>query len=465
MYPTVYVALFGWLIVAFALFRTRPFRQAVIWATLLPFLFLPTTTIEFSGVPNYGRSTAIGYGLLIGLLVSRGVSIRDFRPRPMDIPIVLYCTAPMFASLTNGLGVYDGLSAMFPDVLTWGVPYLVGRIAFRDGMPVDLVRGLLIAGLVYVPLCLIEVRLSPQLSNWIYGFFPHSFGQQIRYDGFRPVVFLSHGLEVAFWMATWTLTCAWLWVRGRERYLGPVPYWLAFLLLLVTTLLCKSVGSVVLLAGGLMVMLVATRPATLAGLLRIALLTPVVFLGVRIAGMVDVWAIADFVDRLDPRSGESLSFRFRNEDMLLAKAMERPLFGWGGWGRNRVYDDSGRDLTTTDGLWIINLGTVGFFGMVSWLLTILWPCWAALRHRFSRRVRADLDLATAALAALIFLQFFVFVYSIPNVAGGPLPMLCLGAIGSAAYAAKRQHGRAAASGEASAGPVRGEREARFGWVR
>ena len=45
---------------------------------------------------------------------------------------------------------------------------------------------------------LVEVRLSPQINTWIYGFFQHDFIQMMRYGGFRPIVFLPHGLWVAF---------------------------------------------------------------------------------------------------------------------------------------------------------------------------------------------------------------------------------------------------------------------------
>ena len=45
--------------------------------------------------------------------------------------------------------------------------------------------------------------------------------------------------------------------------------------------------------------------------------------------------------------------------MLAAKAMRRPVFGWGGWGRSRVHDEWGTDLSITDGLWIIQFGQLG----------------------------------------------------------------------------------------------------------
>ena len=50
---------------------------------------------------------------------------------------------------------------------------------------------------------LFEVRFSPQLNIWIYGFFQHDFQQMIRGGSFRPIVFLPHGLWVAlFFLST-----------------------------------------------------------------------------------------------------------------------------------------------------------------------------------------------------------------------------------------------------------------------
>ncbi len=71
-------------------------------------------------------------------------------------------------------------------------------------------------------------------------------------------------------------------------------------------------------------------------------------------GVYDGRSIADFVEQnVSADRANSLRHRLNNEDMLLSRAFESPLFGWGGWGRNRVYDENGKDLTVTDGLWII----------------------------------------------------------------------------------------------------------------
>ena len=65
---------------------------------------------------------------------------------------------------------------------------------------IQLLKLLVVAGLLYSVLIMFEIRMSPQLHKWLYGFFPHSWGQQVRYGGFRPVVFLGHGLWVSIFL-------------------------------------------------------------------------------------------------------------------------------------------------------------------------------------------------------------------------------------------------------------------------
>jgi len=63
---------------------------------------------------------------------------------------------------------------------------------------------------------------------------------------------------------------------------------------------------------------------------------------------------------------KSLQYRVDQENQLLSKAAEKIWFGWGGWGRARVYDaESGRDTTVIDGAWIGILGVGGVFGFLS----------------------------------------------------------------------------------------------------
>jgi len=44
----------------------------------------------------------------------------------------------------------------------------------------------------------IELTASPQLNRWIYGYHQSQFIMAMRAGGYRPMVFMRHGLNVAF---------------------------------------------------------------------------------------------------------------------------------------------------------------------------------------------------------------------------------------------------------------------------
>jgi hypothetical protein len=77
-------------------------------------------------------------------------------------------------------------------------------------------------------------------------------------------------------------------------------------------------------------------------------------------------AIIDIASSISEDRAGSLKFRFDNENALLEHGRERFFFGWGGWGRNRTYDEeTGKDTSVTDGRWIITFGQFGFFGFLA----------------------------------------------------------------------------------------------------
>ena len=175
------IALYGWIVIVLMMFSILPSRRAVIASFLGAWLFLPEAQIPFPGLPDLTKVTATSFGVLLGALIFDSGRLMRFRPSWVDIPIVAWCLSPLAASITNGLGVYDGLSASLDQIAAWGVPYLMGRLYLTDLASLrDLAIGILIGGLIYVPLCLIEIRLSPQLHRWVYGARGFDFSQTYR---------------------------------------------------------------------------------------------------------------------------------------------------------------------------------------------------------------------------------------------------------------------------------------------
>jgi len=120
---------------------------------------------------------------------------------------------------------------------------------------------------------------------------------------------------------------------------------------------------------------------------------------------------------------QSLNFRFKNEHLLLEHGRERFLFGWGGWGRNRVYDEeTGKDLTITDGLWIIIFGTSGWLGfMVEFLMMAL----AIFRAKKAAIISKDKKQKTL-LAAHALLVSIIMIDQLPNASLRPWLWLLVG---------------------------------------
>src|SRR5207248_1739976 len=144
-----------------------------------------------------------------------------FRVRRADLPVLLACLMPVISGFANGMTFKDSFAESRQAACHFLVPYLAGRLYLgdRDSFR-DLVAAVLVGGLVYLPLCLVEIRFSPQLHLWVYGFLQHDFSQTIRFDGYRPMVFMQHGLELGLWMSAACLAGYWLWRAGLWQRLA-----------------------------------------------------------------------------------------------------------------------------------------------------------------------------------------------------------------------------------------------------
>jgi hypothetical protein len=240
----------------------------------------------------------------------------------------------------------------------------------------SILKGLFLGGMAYSVLMLIEVRLSPQLNIWVYGYFQHNFDQMIRFGGFRPIVFLYHGLWVSFFTMT-ALVSAVALARGSVTRVA-VGFWVAAGYLLVVLVLSKSVGAI--LYGVVLVPMVAILSSRMQ--LRVAALLAFVALAYPVmkgADLVPQEAMLQQAERVQADRANSLRFRFQQETILLHRAEEKPLFGWGLWGRNHIWDGATRTiLTVTDGRWIIAIGILGWvgflaeFGLLAWPIILMW---------------------------------------------------------------------------------------------
>jgi hypothetical protein len=377
--PLAHAVLVGWVPFVLMLFLTLPQRRAVLAAFILGWLFLPVMGYSIQGLPDFDKTIAVNLGALLGFVIAdQGRALMAYRPHWLDLPMAVYCLCPIASSLSNGLGLYDGLSAAFSQTVQWGVPYLIARTTFTSLAHLrELALGIVLAGIVYAPLCLYEVRMSPQLHNIFYGFYQHSFVQTMRMGGFRPMVFMNHGLMVAMLMGMSTLVAGWLWYSGALRRVWGVPMGLIALGLLITAVLCKSATALGALGLGMMG-LWATKHLRTALPLIILVAMPPMYLAGRSAGVIPKEFLISSAGAIagEPRA-ESLEFRLEEEEPLYQRAMKRPIFGWGGWNRSRQIADTdeeeGYTTQVTDSLWIVALGQNGFVGLFSVVGALLLP--------------------------------------------------------------------------------------------
>jgi hypothetical protein len=244
--------------------------------------------------------------------------------------------------------------------------------------------------------------MSPRLHIWVYGFFQHDFAQHVRQGGFRPVVFLSHGLELGIFLCSAFLAALALF-RDAVRN-GSAAFfwffaaaWLYLILIVSKNFGALAIGTVIagfiLFTGRRVQVIFAITVAV------VVLLYPLL----RGAGWIPVeWVLAQ-VEAMDQDRAGSLRFRLMNEETLLERAGEKPFFGWGSWGRNQIFDPvDGRMLSVTDGIWIILIGAYGWVGYIArfGLLTLPIIAFAVYRRSLGTSF-APLGLVLILCAALI----------------------------------------------------------------
>ena len=393
-----FIALIGAIPLTLVLFALLPARRAVVTSAIGAWLFLPPIGIDLPGFPDYTKATAATAGILLGTLVFESNRLLTFRLRWFDLPMLLWGLCPFVSSVSNGLGTYDGLSAAFQQTTSWFLPYLVGRLYLTDVEDMrELALGMIVGGVCLIPLCLFEFKMSPRLMGMVYGF---GGWEGARYGGYRPRVFFKSSLELGLWMHAVTLVAWWFWRTGQLKRLGAFGGGAIVAALLITSIACKTTGATLLIFTGMAALWICWRTKTKWVLWGLLFIAPIYY-AVRIS---DAWSGRQAVELsrllINEARAQSLEFRLDNEDLLIAKALHRPFFGWGGWGRNLIYDESHREVTIIDGMWIIALGLNGCVGLVLMATAMLLPAVLFLK-RFPVEQWDDPGLAPAVVIAVI----------------------------------------------------------------
>jgi hypothetical protein len=433
-----YVALLGWPAVCIILFVMLPVEAAAIWSMLGAYLLLPSNlNVDLPLLPPIDKMSiaALSTFLLCWMKGTQSVASKpSFFIYFFGTCLVLSPLLTSFANsyeLQNAAGSIPGFYPV--DGLKIAGRQLIALLPLFVGMRFlssDRARGLLLkslpsAALIYSLPMLFEIRMSPQLHRWVYGYHPSQFVQQMRAGGFRPVVFVEHGLALALFV-TLALLAAVVMARSRRRIFhvggGGVAAYLGMLLLL-----CKSLGPVIY-AVVLTPVVMLTRPRTWVSMSCAFILIVTFYPALRGSGLIPVHHISNAAAAISADRSQSFEVRVTNEDQLLAKAEEKPLLGWGAWGRNRVFDPhTGKDISITDGQWIIQFGKYGWFGYLSFFGLLAFTAFGALR-----RIGTEVTPATIAHGGLTLLLGVYVIDMIPNATTMALTLLLAGSIATSA---------------------------------
>ncbi len=432
-----YLALAAWLPVAISIYFFM--RPTLATAVVLIFgaLFLPERLqFDLPVLPPFDKFTFSCLAALIGCLIRCPERLRAGKyGRGLDWLMWIMCLGTIGTTLTNrerlifgsvvlpDLTDYDSVALIVKDLLDLGLPYFLARAVFtRERDLRDFLRVLAIGGLIYSFLCLIEMRLSPQLHNWIYGFHQHSFIQSQRFGGYRPTVFLQHGLAVAMYMLGAGLAALAL-ARCKVKLVA-LPAWPTAWFITLVFVLCKSMGAVVysMFAVPVVAFMKPERSRRIAlGLGVLLALYP----AMRFSDTFPADELVELADRVSGDRASSLEDRFEMEDALMERARAKPWFGWGGYRRSRVWDEqTGKDLSVNDGDWMLQLGMRGVVGFVARYLMLLIPLWIASRRmsgirRFTDRQLIGTLLMISALFDMDLLPNGLYTY-LPYVFAGVL---------------------------------------------
>ncbi len=430
------MALLSWPWVTLLIYRRFPVGRATIVSVLTAYLLLPVSTaIDLPMIPPMDKFTVsnlAAFAVCRYVLGKRIVLLPRFRA--VRLLVLLYIISPFATALLNhdpimtgplfikGMNAYDALSAVIRQLL-FILPFILGLNFLNDASShEDILLILIVSALFYSLPMLFEIRMSPQLHRWIYGFFPHSFVQQMRYGGFRPVVFLGHGLLVAFFTMS-ALVAAVTFSRIRRPVLG-FQTGLIIVYLAVVLLLCKSMASV-LYAVFMIVIIKTMTPRFQVRVARILVIMVILYPMMRSLEWFPVTQIKEIAVAGGQERAQSLQYRLDNEEILLTKARQRPLFGWGSWGRNRVYDQkTGKDISVTDGRWIIVMGEFGWVGFLAEFGLLALPVISSVRALAFVTDRRE----RIVLSSISLLMAISLVDLLPNSTVTPWTWLLAGAL-------------------------------------
>ncbi|MBI1373945.1 MAG: hypothetical protein GC159_14575 [Phycisphaera sp.] len=362
----IYTALVGWVILTAMLFRFVDKKRAVMVGVLGGFLVLPTVTMLPWQLIAVDRGVAIGMGLWLGIVLFDRRVLRGARPRWVDAPMMLMPAAVIVSWLSNGVSGDDAKHAMWLawiDAWSWLAVWGAGRLYFSSAADLRrLLVAVVIAGLLYVPVCVFEMIVGPGhfVAQLVYGLTPNA-EQAARLGGWRPTGMLRDGLELCAFMAIATVASFACWRVGKAARLWNLPAWLPMAILLITTLACRGVYGYALLLIGLAALFVMHLTSDRV-VLVVLLCGAALYIVLRLAGL-GADTMLDVAEHVQPSRIRSLAFRLDAERTYVDQVREHnPALGFGGATPDQH--------PFADGWWVQRLRDTGLVGVAVWFIAI-----------------------------------------------------------------------------------------------
>jgi hypothetical protein len=420
----------------------KPARALTLSLVVAEVILPPKITLPIAYPTWLTKWTLAPLATFVVLLIMASKSLRRSRPlRGVESSFVILLVGAFMTMWTNRDALHYGpvvlqgesFSDFFSDAVRsvsdpW-VVFFMGRAVFKSSRDlVYLCRTMAVAAVCLIIPILIEIRLSPQLNHWIYGYEPSDFSQLVRGSGYRPEVFFGHGLMLSAFL----LACLVLSVGLARAKLSVSGYSAKVFCVAigVTLIACKSMGSI-LYALILVPVLLWASPKRVATIATILMLVFVSYPILRWNGIIPTKGITDFFVGISQERAHSLQYRFNMEDGMLDLARQRAWFGFGNYGRFFVYNPvTGARETVPDGVVALTLAGRGFVCFYSYFFPYAYAILRArrlimkLRKPSNRALLAALSLQCSIIlfdliinSAFIplFMTFFGILYAMPSV--------------------------------------------------
>lgn len=430
-----WTALMIWPLLAVIFFAVMSLPAALVTTIVGGYVLLPERVrLDLPVLPSLDKDTIPALVAVLAAAIVAGKTttpvLKGHIPRH---PVVLGLLVVLFLGvagtvLTNGeplffqnqflpgLRLWDLLASSLTLIMML-LPFVLGRkyLASEEAQLTALKTFVIIA-LGYSLFALIEIRLSPQMNLWVYGFFPHNFSQHIRGGGYRPLVFLNHGLWLAIFFTTATLAAAGLAKTVKEKQ-QKAFFLLVALWLFATLALSRSLGALLIAVVFLFLLI---QPQKLIRIGLIFVISIVFFYPLlRTMDAVPVEAMVNLISQISVDRAGSLEFRLINEKFILEHGQQKPIFGWGPWDRNlAVALENGRQVIP-DGRWTLAFGVGGYVRFIAEFGLL---CIGALGLVFGHRSIPLVSLSVAVLLTANLLDL------LPNATLTPVTWLWAGAL-------------------------------------